>query len=49
MILKIYPYQISKNKQCSHFLKTILNLSIFKLANLTCKNSCTEKNLVQLH
>ena len=26
MILKICPYQISKNKQCSHFWKT--NLSI---------------------
>ena len=26
MILRICPYQILKNKQCSHFLKTILSI-----------------------
>ena len=26
MILRMCPYQISKNKQCSHFLKTILSI-----------------------
>ena len=26
MILRIGPYQILKNKQCSHFLKTILRI-----------------------
>ena len=26
MILKICSYQILKNKQCSHFLKTILSI-----------------------
>ena len=25
MILRICPYQILKNKQCSHFMKTILS------------------------
>ena len=26
MILRICPYQILKNKQCKHFLKTILSI-----------------------
>ena len=26
MILRICPYQILKNKQCSHFLKTMLSI-----------------------
>ena len=26
LILKICPYQILKNKQCSHFMKTILSI-----------------------
>ena len=26
MIMRICPYQMLKNKQCSHFLKTILNI-----------------------
>ena len=26
MIMRICPYQILKNKQCSHFLKTMLSI-----------------------
>ena len=42
MILTIYPYQISKDKQCRYYQKN--NRKLCKLANRACKNSYTEKN-----
>ena len=43
MILRIYPYQISKNKQCGHFQKTIVSIAIWLISLV--KNHAQSKTI----